>query len=196
DVGPAGERALSRREGARDAVADRRDVPRVDIDGVVACDLRHRAALARHDGAATCERLRNRQAEALVEGGVDEAAGTTVEPRELRVADLAEPGHVAGRPNAAPAPRTDHAQLAVDGCGDARQVLARLERADGEHVVAVGLRPDGREDVVDGVRHDTDLRRRHGEQLDELALRELRYGDQPRGGTDDTRHGEMRVRAR
>ena len=39
--------------------------------------------------------------------------------------------------------RADDAQLAVDGGRDPREVLARLERPDREHVVALGPRPVG-----------------------------------------------------
>src|SRR5581483_5860091 len=97
-----------------------------------------------------------------------EAARAAVEPGELGVADLAEPGDVARRPDAAPAARAHDAELSVDRGRDPREVLARLERPDGEHVVALLLRPLGREDLGDGVRHDPDLRLRHAEQVDEL----------------------------
>ena len=66
-------------ERARDAVADRGDVGRVDVGRVVAGELGHRAAGARHDRAAAGERLGHGDAEALVERGVDEAARAAVQ---------------------------------------------------------------------------------------------------------------------
>ena len=77
--GHDGDAPRLRPERARDAVADRVDVGRVDVGRVVAGELGHRAAGARHDRAAAGERLGDRDAEALVERGVDEAARAAVE---------------------------------------------------------------------------------------------------------------------
>ena len=110
---------------------------RVDVDGVVAGELGHRAPGARDDRAAAGERLGDRDPEALVERGVDEAAGAAVERGELVVADLAEPGDVRRRLDVPPAAGTDDPELALDGGGDPGEVLPRLERADREHVVAL-----------------------------------------------------------
>ena len=138
---------------------------------------------ARHDRAAAGERLGDRDPEALVERGVDEAARAAVEARELLVADLAEPARrsraARRRPSrGAPTTRSSPSTAAAIRA----EVLARLERPDREHVVALGARPVGREHVLDGVRHDPDLRRRDAEQLDQLALRELGDGDHAVGG--------------
>ena len=79
---------------------------RVDERGVVAGELGHRRAGARHDRAAAGERLGDRDAEALVERGVDEAARAAVERRELLVAhDLAEPRDVRAAASTSPQPR-------------------------------------------------------------------------------------------
>src|SRR5581483_323400 len=124
------------------------------------CDLFHRARSRGHDGAAAGERLGDRQAEALVQRDVSETAGAAVLTRELVVVDLAEPDDVAGNADAAPAARADHAQLTADRRGDSHEVLSRFQRSDREHVLAARARALGREDGVDSVRHDANLRLR------------------------------------
>src|SRR5262249_45377756 len=120
-------------------------------------------------------------------------ACTAVERRQLEIRHLPEPGHVSGRLDTAPATCAHDPQLAVYRSRDPLQVLARLQRPDGEDVVAVGPRAFRGEDVLDGVRHYPDRGLWDGEQVDELALRELRHGDQPVRGVDDARHSESRV---
>ncbi len=78
--------------------------------------------------------------------------------------------------DAAPAARTDHPQLDSEprrSVDRPRDVLARLERADREHVVAIRTRPLGRERRVDGVRDDADLLGRDPEHCFELGGCEL-----------------------
>ena len=79
---------------------------------------------------------------------------------------------------------------------EAREVLARLERADGKHVVTALGRAVARELVADGVGHDTDLLVRHSEQLDELTPRELRDRDHTPRSTKHARHDARAVRPR
>ena len=159
---------------------DRAGVERIDEHRGVACDLLGRSARGRDDGGAARHRLEHRDAEALVERRIDDAARAAVVRGELVVVDLAEPAHCAARVDAAPAARADDAQLDAGPRGRvdrAREILARLERADGEHVVALRPRAVGREGVVDGVRDDGDLLARHAEELDELGGGELGDGD-------------------
>jgi hypothetical protein len=63
--------------------------------------------------------------------------------------------------------------VSTSGLDEALEVLARLQRSDREHVLALCRRPVARELVVDAVRDDPDLVVRHPQQLDELATREL-----------------------
>src|SRR5581483_7359839 len=129
------------RERALHACSDIRDVERVDEDRRAPGDLFGRAATRGDDRDAAGHRLEHGNAEALVERGIDEAAGAAVEARELVVADPAEPADIgAANGDAAPSFRACDAQLdaeALGGLDRALEVLARLERADGEPVVAV-----------------------------------------------------------
>src|SRR6185369_754209 len=99
-----------------------------------------------------------------------EAACATKQARELRVRDEAEPAHaVAGELDAAPAGVADDAQLGAGtarGLGDPGKVLARLERPDREHVVALGAVALRREGRVDAVRDDPHALLGHVEELD------------------------------
>src|SRR5207244_7464911 len=120
--------------------------------------------------------------EALVERGVRHARRAAVEPRELGVADLAEPANaVTRRLDPAPAASADDAQLGVgapDGFDQTIEVLARLERADREHVLPLLRRALLRELVLDRVRDDMDPFLGDAEQLRQLASRELGHGNQ------------------
>ena len=133
--------------------------------------------LARHDRCPARHRLEHRQPEPLVERGEDEAAGAAVERRELVVR---YPPGPAGNLDAAPAGRADDPQLDVgeprglDGPG---KVLARLEGAHGEHVVAGSGRPVGAEHGLDTVGNDADPLCRDVEELDQLVTGEGRDGD-------------------
>src|SRR5207245_9471864 len=111
---------------------------------------------------------------ARVERRVDAARGAAGEARELVVRDLAEPAVGA---NAAPAARPGDTKPhagAPRRLFDPSQVLAGLERADGEHVLALCPRPLGAERLADSDRDDADLLLGNAQQLDELAPRELR----------------------
>src|SRR5204862_1622660 len=134
---------------------------------------------------AAGHRLEHRDAEALIQRRVRDAERTTVETREVRVADLAQPAHaVPADLDAAPAGGTDDAQLhVVASCGldEAAEVLARLECAHGEDVLAFCGRTVARELVVDAVRDDTDLLVRDVQELAELPARELGDGDDTPG---------------
>src|SRR5207249_11069306 len=108
-------------------------------------------------------------AEALVQRRIDEAARAPVLPRELGVIDLTEPRHVrAAWLDSTPATGPDDAQLdpgvrgGVDRPGE---ILARLERADCEHVLALGGGTFRDEDVVDGVGHDPDRLARYAKHV-------------------------------
>ena len=184
-------------EGARDPLADRGDARRIDVGRVVAGDLRHRAPRARHDRAAAGERLGDRDAVALVERRVDEAARAAVERGELLVADLAEPGRrsAAARRRPSRARRRRAARRRPPRRSAPGSCVARASRrracsrpaARGPSGVKTSSTAFGTTRIfVLGTR----------EQLVELARGELRDGDHPRGGADDARHGAARVRAR
>src|SRR5262249_41172771 len=105
------------------------------------CRLRLRG----HYGRAAGHRLDERQPEALVRREVRDAAGPAVEPRELVVGDEAEPLHArTGDVYVAPAAhaRDQQARSVQPGLlepgHEALEVLARLERPHGQHVVALG----------------------------------------------------------
>ena len=139
-------RAARARRAARSAssipAAIDADVERVDEHGRAAGDLRHRAAGARHDRRAAGHRLERGDAEALVERRVDEAARAAVERRELLVVDPAEPGDVLPATPTPPQPGAPTSRSSTPASAVAsttrREVLARLERPDREHVVALG----------------------------------------------------------
>ena len=170
---PSARSSPARATASLDPGRDRRRVERVDEHRRVAGDLLERARRGRDDGRAARHRLEDRDPEALVQRGVDEAARAAKEARELRVRHEAEPAHAVARQlDAAPAGVADDAQLGAGeprGLGDPGQVLPRLERSDGEHVVALGARPVRREGRVDAVRDDPHALLGHVEQLDDLA---------------------------
>ncbi len=123
------------RFGLGDAGGDRIRVERVDEHGRAARDLLRRAAPRRDDRRPARHRLDHRQPEALVEGREDEAPRAPVERSELLVVDAPGP---AGYLDPTPARRPHDPQLdarPLRRLDRAAEVLARLERADGEHVV-------------------------------------------------------------
>ena len=105
--------------GLLDPGGDRGRIARVDEHRRAARDLLGRAPGARHHRRAAGHRLEHRDAEALVQRRVDEAARAAVERRELVVGDPAEP---AVDLDAAPARRADDAQLDAEPL---RGLLAR-----------------------------------------------------------------------
>src|SRR5207253_11507762 len=151
-------------------------------------------------GGSARHRLEYRQAEALVHRRIEDAERAAVLPRELIVVDRPEPRDVgATRRDATPAQRTDHAEVDTElgsrlDC--ACEVFPRLERADGQDVLAVGARPSGRERVVDGVWHDVDPLAWNTEKRLELGGRELGNGDHAVRAAQDAWHDHRRIRAR
>ena len=134
---------------------------------------------ARHDRRPARHRLEHRQPEALVERREDEAARAAVERGELLVVDPARPSP-APRPRPSPgAPTTRSSTSGKPRRLDrAREVLARLERSDREHVVAAAAAgPSGVKTGSTPVRDDADALDRNVEELDELVTRERRDGD-------------------
>ena len=118
--------------------------------GGVADDLEKRLVAHRDDGCAARHRLEDRQAEALVERRLHEAGGAAVELGELVGLDVA--AH--RRPTLAQLARDGGVLLGADD--DERHahrlrrlergelVLARLDGADREHVVACAPPSPGR----------------------------------------------------
>src|SRR5262249_46701366 len=76
------------------------------------------------------------------------------------------------------------------------KVLARLERSDREHVVAVRRRAVACERAVDSVRYHADLLFGNTKHVDELALRELRHGNHDLRAPKNARHDAWAVPAR
>src|SRR5206468_7879909 len=117
---------------------------------------------------------------------VRRTGGPAIEPRELLVRHLAEPPDAVGlhRRHVAPAARADDPQLtavqvgATEALDEARQVLPRLQRPNGEHVVAVRSGALRRKGLADGYRDDADLPLVDAEELDELPGGERRDRDQ------------------
>src|SRR5205823_13605513 len=105
--------------------------------------------------------VQNGQPEACVEGEIGGAPRSSVQSGQFVVRDLAEPAHVGAgnRLDVAPAARADNAKLAAVQLGspkaldEAAEILARLERRDGEHVVALCGVALNRERRADGVRN-------------------------------------------
>src|SRR5207253_9894948 len=81
-------------------------------------------------------------------------------------------------------------------CGDTSKILPGLERADSEDVIAVRRRAGARERLIDAVPHDADPLFRKRQELDELALRELRNRDHETGGPQDVRNDDRPVHPR
>ena len=65
------------------------------------------------------------------------------------------------------------------------KVLARLQRSDGEHVIAVGRLANGRERLADAHRDHPDLFLSDAEDVHELLRRELRDRDHAVGAAHD-----------
>ena len=131
---------------------DRVRVERVDQHGRAARHLLQRAVAGGDDRRAAGHRLEHREPEALVERDVGDCTRAAVEPRELVVLHLPEPADAVARDSdAAPARRAgDQQRQAVQagapvGLDEPRQVLARLEGRDRQHVVAGGRLAFGRE---------------------------------------------------
>ena len=139
---------------------------RVDVGRIVAGELLHRRAGARDDRAPAGERLGDRDPEPLVERRVDEAARAAVEAGELLVRDGSEPGDVRRRLRRRPSPR---APTTRSSPSTAAAIRARFLRGSSVPTARtkspVGGRPVRREDVLDRVRHDADLRLGNAEPL-------------------------------
>src|SRR5439155_11852234 len=131
------------------------------------------------------------------------AARAAVEPGQLLVRDETEPlDALAGRLDGAPAARLvvaepHHVEAGtLEGPHEPVEVLARLEGADGEDVVAVrrlSLRLERRADCI---WDDTHLVIWDVEQVDQFASREFRDGDHPGGGPGHARQQRAAVGAR
>ena len=166
----------------------------------VADDLRQRRAVGRHDRAAAGHRLERRQAVALVERREDETAGRAVEAHELLVADPPGQDHGHRRPRklalevlVAPALAAgDHERHVAaerrDRAQRADEVLARLERADRQHVRPVDAEARAQPGVagrlraeapVDPVGRHAHARGVGAEHVDDLGAGLLGPGDDP-----------------
>ena len=139
---------LAARDGGLDARGNCADVERIDEHGGVTRNLRRGSARGGDDGGPARHRLEHREAEAFVQGRIDNAERTAVLTCELVVVDRSEPGDVrSARLDPTPAGRADDAQVDADPCSrldGASEILPRLERADRQDVVSVGTRPVGR----------------------------------------------------
>ena len=147
---PRAARRVARR--LLDPGRDRVDVERVDEHRGAAGDLLGRAARARDDGRAAGHRLEHRDPEPLVERREGERSGRRGRARRAP-RPTPRPASPASRRRPSPcAPTTRSSTPArLRRLGDPAQVLARLERADREHVVALGGRAVRRETRIDGV---------------------------------------------
>ena len=134
------------------------------------------------DGAAGRHRLQHRDPEALEARRVDRRRRAAVEARELGVRHEPEPADpVAGElgllaPALAAGDREQEvAAEQLVGLDERLEVLARLERRDGEEVrrAEVGRRPVGRELGPRRRMSDVDTPLRHAEHLDDVAARVL-----------------------
>ncbi len=141
-----------------------------------------------HNRRATCHRLEDRQAEALVQRRLHETRGSPVELGQLGDVDVAAHRGAA----LAEMPRKGGVLLRADDderqpdllrCLERRElILARLDGADREHVV-VGATLPRPEDRVDTVRRHDDSGGIEAVQLDEVLLRALRHREHPDGPT-------------
>src|SRR5439155_12127857 len=134
---------------------------------------------------------------------VGDAARAAVEPGQLLVRDETEPldalaGGLDGAPAAGPGheePRPVQAGT-LEGPHEPVEVLARLEGADGEDVVAVRRLSLRLERRADWSWDDTHLVIWDVEQDDQFASREFRDGDHPGGGPGHARQQRAAVGAR
>src|SRR6476661_6791182 len=172
---------LSARERLAEPGRDRIGVAWIDLDDATG-ELADRRQVGGHDRCPAGHRLEHRQSESLVEGDVGRAACSPVKRSELIVRDFAEPTYAVALHglDVTPAARADNAKLAaVQVCAPKAfdkpiEILTRLERRDGEHVIALGDIAGSRERRPDGVRNHPDLRFGNAEQVNELARGELR----------------------
>src|SRR6185437_10987812 len=118
-------------------------------------------------------------AEPLVARDIGDAARATVETRQLVVADEAEIADaVTVHVYTAPTARAHDTQLgltqlcATEGLDQRFEVLARLQRRDGEHVIPLARGAFPAERGSDRVPTDVHFLGRHAQQFDELAFRE------------------------
>jgi hypothetical protein len=102
----------------------------------------------RHDGHPAGHRLDDRHPEALEERRVDDDARTPIEPREIRrrrVAEADDARHVERRRASPPGGTCDgKGELAAEEpvrVDEGREVLARLERRDRQHVRTAEIHP-------------------------------------------------------
>ena len=152
----------------------------------VAARFVHRLVRRRDDRHAAGHRLRDRHPEALEARRVDGDGRPAVEPCELLVGDEPEPDDVRpaqlGLVAPAGAAGDREQEVAVEqpvGLDERGQVLARLERGDGEHVrpAEVGALPVGAERLLHAGIRDLDPLRRDAEPLDDVAARVLRVDE-------------------
>src|SRR5262249_10700359 len=146
----------------------------------------------------TCKRLEDGYPEAFVERRVRDAERAAVKAGELFVRHEPEE-RGAFRLHRAPAARAGDAGLDVGaprGASETREVLARLERADREYVVAVRSLAVRRERLAGRVRNDADARLLDPEDVDDLPLRELADGDHSVRAAHDAGDRHARVRPR
>ena len=198
-LGGAGEAGLAQAlvvgERAFDPAGEGDRVAGLDQHGRVPGDLGQRAGGGGDHGRARGHRLEQRQAEALVAAGEDEAGRPAVEPGQLVLRHVAaeldrhpEPGRrLLGLGAAALVGADEHEPRRAladqrERLDRGRRLLARLQGADEERVrLAVGRRAVGAEGGVGGERRDRDLLLGDGVELDQVALGQLRDREHARG---------------
>src|SRR5262249_19560081 len=141
----------------------------------IAARLVERGMRRRDNRCATRHRLDDRDTEALVERGIDEDLGTPIEIRQLPVGDITEAADARHREPGRRAPPVPPCQREREVARDelprleeAREVLARLERADAQHVRTADVRAAtfGDEACTDPGRRNVDPLAWHTEKLD------------------------------
>ena len=199
---PRARSSSRRRMRLLDPGGDRRDVERVDEDCRTARDLLRRAAGRRDDGRAARHRLEHRDAEALVQRRVDEAARAAVETRRARRRRPRRASVTcAPRASTPPQPRAPTTRSSTPSRARGLDRRARGSSAARACRPRARSRPPraarpGVKTVVDGVRHDADLLARDAQERLELGGGELRDRDHARRRAQHARHDARHVRAR
>ena len=137
---PPGVGAVARADRSR----DRRDVGRSTASGVVTGELGHRRPGGRDDRAAAARAPPPPGCRTLRTATRRRGSARPIERSELGRRSTSGSHVTFAGASTPPQPASaDDAKLAVDRRGDALEVLARLERADSEDIVAVRFGPSG-----------------------------------------------------
>ncbi len=198
-------------EQASHRVGDRGGIARVEQDRVVTDDLRYGSGVRACDRNTAAHRLKQRDAEALIHGGEDEACGHLPQALELGTRQPARPAHIAGEPERLRmraqlalmrrrVPREHEDRALVDQrqrVEETAQVLVRQLGREREQHAAVAQHEALAQLRLRQWRHrrrstmalidDVDLLRRRSERDDDVLLRCVRYGDDAVGAVDRER---------